>query len=66
MNDSEDVSKISDLKFDLSQLAKVITLTNADELSSTNAKLVIEELFEKGGDTDDIVDAKNLRQKNDM
>jgi aspartyl-tRNA(Asn)/glutamyl-tRNA(Gln) amidotransferase subunit B len=46
-------------------LAKVITLVNADELSSTNSKQVIEELFENGWDTDIIVDENNLRQKND-
>jgi aspartyl-tRNA(Asn)/glutamyl-tRNA(Gln) amidotransferase subunit B len=38
----------------------------ADELSSTNSKVVIEELFQNGWDADAIVDAKNLRQKNDL
>lgn len=66
MNESEDISKISDLKFDIEQLSKVIELTNSDELSSTNAKMVIEELFQNWGDADSIVDSKNLRQKNDL
>jgi len=66
MNESEEISDLGDLKFDIRQLARVIELINSDELSSTNAKIVIEELFQKGGDADTIVDLKNLRQKNDM
>jgi len=66
MNESEDIKKISDLRFDIIELAKVIELINADELSSTNSKQVIEELFQNGGKTDIIVDENNLRQKNDM
>jgi len=42
---SEDEIKITDLKFDVSELGKVINLVNNDELSSTNSKQVIEELF---------------------
>jgi len=66
MNESEEISDLGDLKFDIRQLARVIELINSDELSSTNAKIVIEELFQNGGDADTIVDLKNLRQKNDM
>lgn len=66
MNNSEDVTKLADLRFDISQLAKVMALKSAGELSSTNEKLVIGELFENGWDTDTIVDSKNLRQKNDL
>lgn len=66
IKDSEEINSISDLKFDVSQLAKVIELVNKDELSSTNSKLVIEELVENGGSADEIVDAKKLRQKNDL
>jgi len=65
MNESEDIKKISDLRFDITELAKVIELINSDELSSTNSKQVIEELFQNGGKTDIIVDENNLRQKND-
>lgn len=53
------------MKFDIKELARVIALVNADELSSTNAKQVIVELFENGGKADIIVDENNLRQKND-
>lgn len=56
----------NDLKFNIEELAKVIELTNKDELSSTNAKAVIEELFANWWKTDEIVDSKWLRQKNDM
>ncbi len=66
MNESDDISNLSDLRFTVSDLAKVISLINSDELSSTNAKVVIEELFLSGGDVDSIVDTKKLRQKNDM
>jgi aspartyl-tRNA(Asn)/glutamyl-tRNA(Gln) amidotransferase subunit B len=45
IKESDEEIKISDLKFEVSQLAKVINLVNKDELSSTNSKLVIEELF---------------------
>jgi aspartyl-tRNA(Asn)/glutamyl-tRNA(Gln) amidotransferase subunit B len=46
-------------------LAKVIDLVNHDELSSTNSKQVVEELFRNGWEADIIVDENNLRQKND-
>ncbi|MDD3144952.1 MAG: Asp-tRNA(Asn)/Glu-tRNA(Gln) amidotransferase subunit GatB [Candidatus Gracilibacteria bacterium] len=65
MNESETIKNILDLKFDIKELAKVIDLVNRDELSSTNSKQVIEELFNNGGETDIIVDENNLRQKND-
>jgi Asp-tRNA(Asn)/Glu-tRNA(Gln) amidotransferase B subunit len=35
----------SNLKFPAEELAEVIVLTNKDELSSTNAKAVVEELY---------------------
>jgi aspartyl-tRNA(Asn)/glutamyl-tRNA(Gln) amidotransferase subunit B len=66
IKDSEELNSIEDLKFEVSQLAKVIELVNKDELSSTNSKLVIEELVLNGWNADDIVDAKKLRQKNDL
>lgn len=62
---SEDEIKITDLKFDVSELGKVINLVNNDELSSTNSKQVIEELFNNWWEADSIIDSKNLRQKND-
>jgi Asp-tRNA(Asn)/Glu-tRNA(Gln) amidotransferase B subunit len=45
MNESEDIKNISDLKFDIKELARVIELVNNDELSSTNSKQVLVELF---------------------
>jgi len=66
MKEDEDINKISDLKFDIKELAKVIELVNKDELSSTNSKQVIEELFKNGWEADIIVDENNLRQKNDL
>lgn len=66
MNESEDIHSLEDLRFDIMKLATVIELINSEELSSTNAKIVIEELFHHAGDVDTIVDAKHLRQKNDL
>jgi aspartyl-tRNA(Asn)/glutamyl-tRNA(Gln) amidotransferase subunit B len=66
IKESDDLDSINELQFEVSELAKVIELVNKDELSSTNSKVVIEELVLNGGKADDIVDAKKLRQKNDM
>lgn len=66
INESEDINSISELRFDILQLSKVIELVNKDELSSTNSKQVVEELFNNGWETDTIVDKNNLRQKNDL
>ena len=66
MNESEDIKNISDLKFDIRELAYVIKMVNSDELSSTNSKQVVEELFNNGWEADIIIDENNLRQKNDM
>lgn len=66
MKESDEIQYIYEMKFDIQELAHVIALVNKDELSSTSAKLVVEELFKNGGKTDIIVDEKNLRQKNDL
>lgn len=66
INESEEIQELHELKFKSSELAQVIKLVNTDELSSTNAKQVIELLFQHGGKTDLIVDENNLRQKNDL
>ncbi len=66
INESQAIKWISDLKFDIKELARVIELVNKDELSSTNSKQVIEELFINWWQADIIVDENNLRQKNDM
>lgn len=62
----ENIEDIHSLKLTSKKLAEIINLVNKDELSSTNAKIVIEEIFANGGEVDAIVDAKNLRQKNDL
>ena len=66
MNESEDKKSVKHLPFEIDQLARIIALINADELSSTNAKIVLDELFRNAGDVDIIVDENNLRQKNDI
>ena len=66
MNESEDIKEVSNFKFNIEELAKVIDLVNHDELSSTNSKQVVEELFNNWWEADIIVDENNLRQKNDM
>ena len=66
MNESENIKKVADLKFEIWELARVIELVNNDELSSTNSKQVVEELFNNGWEADIIVDENNLRQKNDL
>ncbi len=66
INESDEISSVSELKFDIKELAIVIKLVNNDELSSTNSKQVVEELFNNGWSADVIVDENNLRQKNDM
>lgn len=66
IKEDEEVLSINKLRFDIKALARVINLVNSDELSSTNSKQVIEELFKNGWDTDIIVDENNLRQKNDF
>jgi aspartyl-tRNA(Asn)/glutamyl-tRNA(Gln) amidotransferase subunit B len=48
IKESEDLDSVTDLPFTVKQLARVIELVNADELSSTNSKLVIEELVANG------------------
>jgi aspartyl-tRNA(Asn)/glutamyl-tRNA(Gln) amidotransferase subunit B len=66
IKESDDISSVSELKFDIAEIAKVIQLVNKDELSSTNSKQVVEILFQNGWNTDTIVDENNLRQKNDL
>jgi aspartyl-tRNA(Asn)/glutamyl-tRNA(Gln) amidotransferase subunit B len=41
-------------------------MVNSDELSSTNAKVVIEELFKNWGEARIIATERNLIQKNDL
>lgn len=48
------------------QLAEIIVMVNRDELSSTNAKVVIETLYRDGGEANEVVDRLGLKQTNDM
>lgn len=66
IKESDVLNSVSELPFEVVELATVIKLVNKDELSSTNSKVVIEELVLNWGKADNIVDAKKLRQKNDM
>lgn len=66
IKEDEEINSILDLKFKIEELARVIELVNTDELSSTNSKQVVEELFNNWWKADIIVDENNLRQKNDM
>ena len=54
-----------DLAFGVEELARVIALVKKDTLSSTNGKVVIEELFTNGGRTDEIVARLGLAQESD-
>ena len=60
------IDDIRDIKVTPKNLADVINMLNADELSSTNAKIVLEELFAHSWDTKVIAESKNLIQKNDL
>lgn len=53
------------LQFDVKELWNIIRLVNTDSLSSTNAKEVLRELFLNGGNTDEIIERKGLKQVND-
>jgi aspartyl-tRNA(Asn)/glutamyl-tRNA(Gln) amidotransferase subunit B len=66
MNESEDIKSIWDLKFHIKELAHVIQLVNNDELSSTNSKQVVEELFNNWWEAYIIAHENNLIQKNDL
>jgi aspartyl-tRNA(Asn)/glutamyl-tRNA(Gln) amidotransferase subunit B len=48
MKESEDEMTFSSLKLSSDELGKVINMVIADELSSTNSKVVVEELFKNG------------------
>lgn len=62
---SETRLTLRDIKAETREIARVIQLVNADELSSTNSKIVIEKLVFEGGQADTWVDSLSLRQKND-
>jgi len=61
-----EVESVSDIKITPKNLWEILKMVNADELSSSNAKIVIEEIFYNGWDPKVIAKEKNLIQKNDL
>ncbi len=56
---------LADVKWWAEEIGEVIKMVNADALSSTNSKLVIEKLVFEGGKASDWVEKLGLRQSND-
>lgn len=56
---------LEDIKAETKEIAEVIKMVNADELSSTNSKIVIEKLVFEWGVARDWVDKLGLKQTND-
>ncbi len=56
---------LSHVKWGVAEVAKVINMVNADELSSTNSKVVIEKLVFEWGSANEWVEKLGLRQTND-
>jgi aspartyl-tRNA(Asn)/glutamyl-tRNA(Gln) amidotransferase subunit B len=63
-NTEEDINFFN-LKFEIKEFAEIINLINKNELSSTNAKIVLEELFTNWGKTEIIIEQKWLKQTSD-
>ena len=60
------INDIKKIKIKSTDLAKIINMVNKNELSSTNAKIIIEEIFKNWWVVEDIAKEKNLIQKNDI
>lgn len=56
---------LADIKAEPREVAEVIKMVNADELSSTNSKIVIEKLVFEGGSARDWTEKLGLKQTND-
>jgi aspartyl-tRNA(Asn)/glutamyl-tRNA(Gln) amidotransferase subunit B len=56
---------LADIKSETKEIAEVIKMVNADELSSTNSKIVIEKLVFEWGVARTWVDTLGLKQSND-
>lgn len=54
------------MKSPVDEFARVIQLVKADELSSTNSKIVLEKLVFEGGKTDEWIISLGLKQSNDL
>ncbi len=59
------IDDIKNIKISPLELSNVIKMVNSDELSSTNAKIVIEELFVNWWTASKVATERNLIQKND-
>lgn len=57
---------ITDIKAETREIAEVINMVNADEISSTNSKIVIEKLVFEGGNAREWTEKLGLKQSNDM
>lgn len=57
---------LADIKADVVEIAEVIKMVNADEISSTNSKIVIEKLVFEGGSAREWTEKLGLKQSNDM
>ena len=57
---------LADIKAETSEIAEVIKMVNADELSSTNSKVVIEKLVFEGGSARAWTEKLGLKQTNDI
>lgn len=57
---------LADIKAETREIAEVIKMVNADELSSTNSKIVIEKLVFEGGEARAWTEKLGLKQTNDM
>jgi len=62
---NENNLSITNISLTPQHLGEIIDMINADELSSTNAKIVIETIFQNGGNPREIASEKNLLQTND-
>ncbi|MDQ3099507.1 MAG: Asp-tRNA(Asn)/Glu-tRNA(Gln) amidotransferase subunit GatB [bacterium] len=56
---------ISQLKFTASNIVEIIELVDSQKVSSTNAKIIFEELFTNGGNASKIMSDKGLEQITD-
>lgn len=56
---------LADIKAEPREIAEVIKMVNADELSSTNSKIVIEKLVFEGGNAREWTEKLGLKQTND-
>ncbi len=61
----QDNKPITETKVTPSQVAELINLVNAQELSMSALKIVLEELYATGGGVAEIIEAKGLKQVSD-